>query len=60
MSQELITTVVDDVILARIDTLARFYRVTRDEMMARIVSTGIAAEERQVRETQARSSRGTP
>ena len=47
---------VDD--LARIDELATFYGVHRNEMIARIVATGIVHQERQVREARARSKRG--
>jgi hypothetical protein len=56
VKEELVTMLLDDVILARVDALARFYRVTRDEMLARILSTGIAALERHVREAQVRGS----
>lgn len=44
--------------LARIDTLASLHRVTRDEMFARILNTGLLAEERQAREARVRSKGG--
>ena len=49
---------IDDAELARIDALATFYGVTREEMIARIVSTGLLHQERQAREARARRDEG--
>jgi len=39
----------DEEHLARVDALARFYRVTRDVMLARLLVTGLVTSEQQVR-----------
>lgn len=53
-----VTTALDEDALARVDALALLYRITRDQMIARIVRTGLLHEERQARETSARRGGG--
>ena len=48
----------DEAHLARVDALARFYRVERDVMLARLLLTGILAIEKQVRAAQQRGDGG--
>ena len=53
-----ISTPIDEDVLARIDVLARLHGVTRDQMIARIMRTGLLHEERQAQEAQIRGNGG--
>jgi hypothetical protein len=58
MTPELITTAFEEQDLARVDALARAYGVTRDEMIARLLRTGLLVTERQAREADDHAERG--
>jgi hypothetical protein len=55
-----VTATLDDQALARVDALARQYRITRDEMLARIFQTGLLHEERHARDARAQRDGGAP
>jgi predicted transcriptional regulator len=48
-----VTTPLDEEALARVDALARLHRISREQMIARIVRTGLLHEEREAREANA-------
>jgi hypothetical protein len=49
-----IPMLLDEDDLARVDALARLHGATRDEMIARLLCTGLLVTERQARETRER------
>ena len=49
MKLEPLIVPLDEDHLARVDALARFYRVTRDVMLARLLVAGLLTSEQQVR-----------
>ena len=59
MTPEPVQVPLDEEHLARVDALARFYRVTRDVMLTRLLVTGLLTIEQQVRAAQ-RHDGGAP
>jgi len=51
MSEHPVITLLTQEELVRVDHLATVHRCTRDEMLARIIATGLLAQEQQARQT---------
>jgi hypothetical protein len=58
VTPELVTTVLEEQDLVRVDALARTYAVTREEMIARLLRTGLVVTERQARDAADRAEGG--